>query len=68
MEAAVNSCQEAFKSWSQTSILTRQQIMFKYQQLIKDNMVGMFCEESLLSVGIKFCTGYNMVKAKKLST
>ncbi|ESO86805.1 hypothetical protein LOTGIDRAFT_194671 [Lottia gigantea] len=38
MEAAVASSREAFKSWSQTTILTRQQIMFKFQQLIKDNM------------------------------
>ena len=38
MEAAVNSAKTAFKSWSQTSILARQQTMFKYQKLIKDNM------------------------------
>ena len=40
MAAAVNSCKKAFKDWSQTTVLTRQQMMFKYQQLIKDNMVG----------------------------
>lgn len=38
MAAAVESCKKAFKSWSQTTVLTRQQMMFKYQQLIKDNM------------------------------
>jgi malonate-semialdehyde dehydrogenase (acetylating)/methylmalonate-semialdehyde dehydrogenase len=38
MRAAVQSAHKAFASWSQTSILTRQQIMFKYQSLIKDNM------------------------------
>jgi len=38
MEAAVESCKAAFKSWSKTSILTRQQIMFKYQAIIKANM------------------------------
>ncbi|XP_046366163.1 probable methylmalonate-semialdehyde dehydrogenase [acylating], mitochondrial [Haliotis rufescens] len=38
MKAAVASAKEAFKSWSQTTILTRQQIMFKFQQLIKDNL------------------------------
>jgi len=38
MQAAVDSCKEAFKSWSKTTVLTRQQYMFKLQQLIKDNM------------------------------
>ncbi|XP_046987875.1 probable methylmalonate-semialdehyde dehydrogenase [acylating], mitochondrial [Schistocerca americana] len=38
MEAAVASAKEAFKSWSNTSILTRQQIMFKYQDIIRKNM------------------------------
>lgn len=38
MEAAVSSAKEAFKSWSKTSPLTRQQIMFKYQNIIKNNM------------------------------
>ncbi|XP_076055032.1 putative methylmalonate-semialdehyde/malonate-semialdehyde dehydrogenase [acylating], mitochondrial [Oratosquilla oratoria] len=38
MDAAVDAAAEAFKTWSKTSVLTRQQVMFKYQQLIKDNM------------------------------
>lgn len=38
MESAVASSKAAFKSWGQTSILTRQQIMFRLQQLIKNNM------------------------------
>uniref|UniRef100_T1IIJ5 Probable methylmalonate-semialdehyde/malonate-semialdehyde dehydrogenase [acylating], mitochondrial n=1 Tax=Strigamia maritima TaxID=126957 RepID=T1IIJ5_STRMM len=38
MEAAVSAAKSAFQSWSRTSVLSRQQIMFKYQQLIKDNM------------------------------
>uniref|UniRef100_A0A4D5RA25 Probable methylmalonate-semialdehyde/malonate-semialdehyde dehydrogenase [acylating], mitochondrial n=1 Tax=Scolopendra viridis TaxID=118503 RepID=A0A4D5RA25_SCOVI len=38
MQSAVSAAKEAFKTWSQTSVLSRQQIMFKYQQLIKDNM------------------------------
>ncbi|KAH7942423.1 hypothetical protein HPB49_024051 [Dermacentor silvarum] len=38
MEAAVGAAKEAFKTWSQTSILTRQQSMFKLQNLIKENM------------------------------
>lgn len=38
MEAAVSAAKDAFKTWSQTSILTRQQSMFKLQNLIKENM------------------------------
>jgi malonate-semialdehyde dehydrogenase (acetylating)/methylmalonate-semialdehyde dehydrogenase len=38
MQSAVDSAKNAFKTWSQTSILTRQQTMFKYQALIKDNL------------------------------
>lgn len=40
MEAAGKAASEAYKSWSQTSVLTRQQLMFKYQQLIKENMAS----------------------------
>jgi malonate-semialdehyde dehydrogenase (acetylating)/methylmalonate-semialdehyde dehydrogenase len=38
MEEAVVAAKEAFRSWSKTSILSRQQIMFKFQHIIKDNM------------------------------
>ncbi|XP_018026739.1 probable methylmalonate-semialdehyde dehydrogenase [acylating], mitochondrial [Hyalella azteca] len=38
MEAAGSAAVEAFKTWSQTSVLTRQQLMFRYQELIKKNM------------------------------
>lgn len=41
MEAAVNSCAKTYSSWSETSILSRQQIFLRYQQLIKDNIVRM---------------------------
>jgi malonate-semialdehyde dehydrogenase (acetylating)/methylmalonate-semialdehyde dehydrogenase len=37
MEAAVASAEKAFESWSQTTVLTRQQIMFRFVQLIRDN-------------------------------
>lgn len=40
MLAAVDSCSRAFHSWSETSILARQQIFLRYQQLIKDNIVS----------------------------
>lgn len=38
MLAAVESAKGAYKSWSQTSILTRQQVMFKLAQIIRSNM------------------------------
>lgn len=38
MESAVASSKKAFKTWSQTSILGRQQVMFKLQHLIRNNM------------------------------
>merc|ERR1719278_556227 len=38
MNEAVASATEAFKTWSKTTPLTRQQILLKYQQLIKENI------------------------------
>jgi len=38
MERAVESAKSAFSTWSKTTPLARQQIMFKYQQLIKENL------------------------------
>lgn len=38
MLAAVESSKNAYKTWSQTSILTRQQVMLRLQQIIKANM------------------------------
>lgn len=38
MLAAVESSKAAYKSWSQTSILTRQQVMFRLAQIIRSNM------------------------------
>lgn len=35
MQAAVDSCKNAYEKWSQTSILQRQQCMLKLQELIK---------------------------------
>jgi len=34
----VASAEEAFKGWRNTTVLHRQQIMFRFVQLIKDNM------------------------------
>lgn len=38
LQAALESNKKAFKSWSNTSVLSRQQVMFKLQALIKQNM------------------------------
>uniref|UniRef100_H3BGD6 Methylmalonate-semialdehyde/malonate-semialdehyde dehydrogenase [acylating], mitochondrial n=1 Tax=Latimeria chalumnae TaxID=7897 RepID=H3BGD6_LATCH len=38
MLAAVTSSKKAFVNWSETSVLSRQQIFLRYQQLIKDNL------------------------------
>ncbi|KAI8940156.1 hypothetical protein NX059_003867 [Plenodomus lindquistii] len=37
LKAAVDSAEKAFKSWKETSLLHRQQIMFKYTHLIREN-------------------------------
>ncbi|XP_064622188.1 probable methylmalonate-semialdehyde/malonate-semialdehyde dehydrogenase [acylating], mitochondrial [Lineus longissimus] len=38
MQAAIESCNSAFKTWKDTTILTRQQMMFNLQSLVKNNM------------------------------
>ncbi|KAF8571955.1 hypothetical protein P879_03693 [Paragonimus westermani] len=38
MESAVNSAKRAFESWSQTTVLSRQEILLRFQQLIRDHM------------------------------
>lgn len=38
LQQAVASSKRAFQSWSKTTPLFRQQIMFKFQNLIKDNL------------------------------
>jgi malonate-semialdehyde dehydrogenase (acetylating) / methylmalonate-semialdehyde dehydrogenase len=38
MTSAVDSAEKAFKTWKNTSLLTRQQIMFRLAALIRENM------------------------------
>lgn len=38
MNAAASAAQKAFSSWSDTSLMTRQQVMFKLQGIIRANM------------------------------
>ena len=40
MNEAVENAKETFRTWSRTSILQRQQIMFRYQDLVRKNMVS----------------------------
>ena len=40
MNAAASAAQEAFTTWRETSLMTRQQVMFKLQALIRENMVS----------------------------
>jgi len=37
MTAAVDSAEKAFKEWKNTSIMSRQQIMFRYTALVREN-------------------------------
>lgn len=39
MDAAIAACKRAFPAWADTSILSRQQVLLRYQQLIKENLV-----------------------------
>lgn len=39
MDSAAEVAQDAFADWSETSLMTRQQVMFRLQAIIKDNMV-----------------------------
>ncbi|KAI5741918.1 hypothetical protein M8J77_001164 [Diaphorina citri] len=38
MESAVASAKKAYETWSKTSIITRQQVLFRLQNIIKANM------------------------------
>ncbi|XP_063828728.1 probable methylmalonate-semialdehyde/malonate-semialdehyde dehydrogenase [acylating], mitochondrial [Ostrinia nubilalis] len=37
LNAALESAKKAYKSWSQSTIMTRQQVMFKFARLLRDN-------------------------------
>ncbi len=43
METAVQSCKQAYKSWSKTTPLYRQQIMFKLQSSIRSAQSQIIC-------------------------
>lgn len=38
MQSAVDAARKAFPSWKDTSIMSRQRVMFNYQHLIRENM------------------------------
>lgn len=37
MNGALNAAKKAYKSWSQSTIMTRQQLLFKFARLLRDN-------------------------------
>jgi len=39
MESAVAAAKAAFPAWAETSVLSRQQVMFNLQHLVKKHMV-----------------------------
>lgn len=42
METAVKSAKGAYEKWKNTSVLTRQTLMLKYQTLIREHSVSLF--------------------------
>lgn len=58
MQTAAESCKRAFQDWSQTTILTRQQMMFRLQNLIRENLViCMLCWVTIRMQNLPFnCT------------
>uniref|UniRef100_A0A8C5K259 methylmalonate-semialdehyde dehydrogenase (CoA acylating) n=1 Tax=Jaculus jaculus TaxID=51337 RepID=A0A8C5K259_JACJA len=56
MDAAVAACKRAFPAWADTSILSRQQVLLRYQQLIKDNLVRNLTGVFLLEVVEHACS------------
>lgn len=50
LDLAIQSSQKAFLAWKEKSVIARQQIMLRYQQLIKDNM-GILIESIMNEIG-----------------
>lgn len=64
MKTAVDSAEKAFKTWKDTSLLTRQQIMFRLASLIRDNMDRLAASITLEQVHVinilTHCSGKNV--------
>ena len=43
MNAAVEAATRAYPAWRETSVMTRQRVMFNLQHIIRENMVGVAC-------------------------
>lgn len=50
MENAVQSARKAYESWRHTSVLTRQNLMLKYQALIREHSVSLSILKSKLKL------------------
>ena len=48
-QEAVQAAKDAFPAWKRTPVPHRQRIMFKFQQLIKDNMVCLSSSSPFIS-------------------
>jgi len=53
MNSAVKAAMDAFPAWSDTSVMTRQRVMFNLQHLIRENMV--LCVHSCMCVCVCVC-------------
>jgi malonate-semialdehyde dehydrogenase (acetylating) / methylmalonate-semialdehyde dehydrogenase len=49
-KAAVDAARTAFPGWRNTPVTTRQRVMFKFQELIRANMVNIPCSITVLIV------------------
>lgn len=67
MENAVEAAKAAFKTWSKTSILTRQQVMFRYQHIIRNNMVLNLAHSPVIIVTLGHACRKSWPKALPLS-
>ena len=47
MNSAAMAAEAAFSLWKEASLMTRQQVMFRLQAIIKDNMVSLCSIERL---------------------
>lgn len=50
MNAAVEAATRAYPAWRETSVMTRQRVMFNLQHIIRENMVGVACGCGMLEV------------------
>ena len=60
-EEAVQAAKGAFPAWKRTPLPHRQRVMFKFQQLIRENMVELYSHHSALSMSPKLLRSMSMI-------